>query len=55
MITLRDGTRALLVAGPGSTSIAWLRGKTRFFVLGPPDSFTVAEAEAIASTLAAAS
>jgi hypothetical protein len=55
LITLRDGTRALLVAGPGSTSVAWLRGKTRIFILGPPDSFTIDEAVAVATKFAAAS
>lgn len=35
-----QGVRALLLEGPRATSITWLRGKVRFDVLGPSDTFT---------------
>lgn len=55
VVTLADGTRALLVAGPGSTGIVWLRNNIRFYVLGPPDTFSIGSATAVADTFARAS
>jgi hypothetical protein len=52
MMTLDDGTRALLVAGPVSTVVVWLRGDVRFDLAGPADTFTAADAKLVAGVFA---
>jgi hypothetical protein len=54
MVSLPNGTPALLVAGPASTGLLWLRKSVRFDVYGPPDTFTVASATDVANTIAIA-
>jgi hypothetical protein len=53
MATLQDGSRALLIAGPEATSVAWMRGAARFQIMGPADDLLPTEAIAAANTLAA--
>lgn len=55
VVTLQDGTRGLLIAGPASTGIVWLNGNLRFDVFGPPDTFTVSNATAVANTFSVGS
>ncbi|HEX6506027.1 MAG TPA: hypothetical protein VF221_00190 [Chloroflexota bacterium] len=51
IVTLPDGTRALLISSSASNGVLWLRNGVRFDVYGPPDTFTVADAEVIATKL----
>jgi hypothetical protein len=51
LVTIRNGIRALVVTGPGSTFIAWLDHGVRFTVEGPPAILTRDEAITIANTL----
>lgn len=48
IVSLRDGSPALILEGPTATSITWLRGTTRFDIIGPPE-FTAAGAEEVAN------
>lgn len=40
---------ALLLEGPTTTSIIWIRGRVRFDVVGPADSFTAEDARGVAN------
>jgi hypothetical protein len=51
LIVLADGTTALAIDGPASTSLMWLEGGVRLDLTGPPTTFTVAQAQAIADSL----
>ncbi len=55
VVTLVDGTRALLIAGPVSNGVLWLRRSVLFDVFGPTDTFSVSSATALASLFAKAS
>ena len=50
VVGLKDGTPALLIAGSASTGVLWGRNGVRFYALGPPTSFSIDDAEAIANT-----
>jgi hypothetical protein len=47
VITIKGATKALLIVGPGSTSVTWLAGDVRFDLLGPPETFSREEAIAV--------
>ena len=51
IVTIRETTKALLVAGPGSTFMSWLVGPIRINLLGPPDTFDTSEAMAVANSV----
>ena len=52
MVTLARGTPALLVAGPVSNGVIWLRHGIRLNAFGPTETFSVADAQAVASAIA---
>jgi hypothetical protein len=52
-ITLPSGVRALLVDGPVSKVVMWLRGRVRMVVVGSSETFTAAAAQAVAADIAA--
>jgi hypothetical protein len=53
VVTLSDGRRAVAVTGEASNGILWLAhgGTVLMDVYGPPDTFTVADATAVANQL----
>jgi len=54
MVNLARGIRGLLVTGPASNGIIWIKGKVLFDLYGPTDSFQVDAATTLASSLSAA-
>jgi hypothetical protein len=56
MVQLARGIQGLLVKGPAGTTTAldWIEGGVFFSVVGPADSFSVAEAKRAANTVIAA-
>jgi hypothetical protein len=55
MINLTNTARALLIAGPVTTSILWVRNGILFNVYGPAETFAPTEAAAVAARFLASS
>jgi hypothetical protein len=53
-IRVSDGRHGLLVAGPASNGVIWIRDGVQFDVFGPPRTFSVAEAKQLANEIASA-
>jgi len=55
MISLKNGIRALLIANPDvSNGVLWVENGLSFDAFGPSDTFSVADAEAVAGELVVA-
>lgn len=52
IVTLDSGTVAVLIEGPVSSYVTWLRGEVRFEVLGPVETFSPEEALSVANSVA---
>jgi hypothetical protein len=55
LAVLADGTHAATISSPPSTVVMFFHGGVRFDIVGPPDTFSLTDALAVANAVVAAS